>query len=160
MLVRSHLFKPLRRCAADRRGGALVELAFAVPILTGLLVPIIDIGMGLYQKMQVQDAAQAGAEYAIQSGWNSAAIQSAVTNATGLPGITASPAPTNFCGCPSATGVTVQAGSPPCNMVCSGGILAGTYVTVSATATYTPILTYPVLGSTVTLTGQSTVRIQ
>jgi Flp pilus assembly protein TadG len=150
----------LGRAAGESRGAALVELAFAIPVLTGLLVPVIDIGMGLYQKMEVQDAAQAGAEYAIQSGWNSAAIQSAVTNATGLAGISATPAPSEFCGCPTTTGITVQTGSPPCTQICSGGSVAGTYVTVNATATYNPIMTYPILGSAVSLTAQTTVRIQ
>ena len=70
--------------ARAREGNAAVEFSIAAPVLVIIFVPLIDIGMGIYQQMQVQDAAQAGTQYAMAHGWNSSAIQSAVTSATAL----------------------------------------------------------------------------
>ena|ERR1700686_1191058 len=140
----------------NSEGVAAVEFGLITPVLIGLLVPLTDLGMGFYQQMQVRDAAAAGAQYALRHGWNSTAIQNAVTSATGLGSISASPAPGQSCGCPNATSVSIST----CNSTCSDGQPAGTYVTVNAQSVYTPLLPYPVLGSDVTLTAQSIVRIQ
>ena len=137
-------------------GVAALEFALITPVLVGLLVPLTDLGMGFYQQMQVRDAAAAGSQYASRHGWNSAAIQNAVTSATSLGSISASPAPAQSCGCPN--GASISASS--CSATCPDGQLAGTYVTVNAQSAYTPLIPYPVLGSTLTLTAQSIVRIQ
>jgi Flp pilus assembly protein TadG len=137
------------------RGVAAVELALLSPVLIFTLVATFDIGMGLYREMQVQNAAQAGAQYAIFHGFSSS-LASAVTSATTFSGISASPAPSKFCGCPTNTGVTVA----DCSLPCSGGMSPGTYVTVSSQGVYNTILPYPMIPSSFTLTAQSTVRIQ
>ena len=129
------------------------------PLLVALLIPMVDFGIGFYHQMQVQDAAQAGAQYALIHGWNSAnsnAIQLAVTNATSLTSISPSPAPVESCGCPQGTSVAAVS----CGGTCTNGQTAGTYVTVSATAIYYPLLTYSILGQSVTLTAQAMARIQ
>jgi Flp pilus assembly protein TadG len=145
----------LARLLGARDGNAAVEFSLAAPVLTIMLVPMVDIGMGVYQQMQVQDAAQAGAQYAMAHGWNSSSIQSAVTSATAL-SVSASPAPSKSCGCPDGTSVSAAT----CGSTCSDGRPAGSYVTVSAQATYTPLLPYPAMGSSVTLSAQATARIQ
>jgi Flp pilus assembly protein TadG len=138
------------------RGNAAIEFALATPILLGLLVPVADLGIAFTQQIQVQQAAQAGAQYALLHGWNSSSISSAVTAATNLPGVSAAPAPTQSCGCP--TGTTIAAAA--CASACANGETAGTYVFVNAQSAYNPVLPYSVLGSGVTLTAQATVRIQ
>jgi len=138
------------------RGNAAIEFALATPILLGLLVPVADLGIAFSQQIQVQQAAQAGAQYALLHGWNSSAISNAVTAATNLPGISAAPAPTESCGCP--TGTTISAAT--CASTCANGETAGTYVFVNAQSAYTPVLPYSVLGSGVTLTAKATVRVQ
>jgi Flp pilus assembly protein TadG len=137
------------------RGVAAVELALLAPVLIFMLVATFDIGMGLYRKMQVQNAAQAGAQYAISHGFSSS-LASTVTGATTFSGISASPAPIKFCGCPTSTGVTVA----DCSSPCSGGMSPGTYVTVSSQGVYNTILPYPMVPQSFTITAQSTVRIQ
>src|SRR5205085_7051273 len=131
------------------------EFSIVAPVLALVIIPLIDVGMGIYQQMQVQDAAQAGAQYAMKHGWSVAAIQSAVTGATALTGLTA-PTPTKSCGCPGESSVTAAA----CGSTCPDGQSAGPCVTVSAPATYLPLPPYPVLGSSVPLTAQATARIQ
>ena len=137
-------------------GSVAIEAAIVVPMLALIMVPLIDIGMAIYQQMQVRDAAQAGAQYAMAHGWNSNAIQNAVTAATSLPSVTASPAPTKTCGCPSGTSIAAAA----CGTNCANGQPVGVYITVNAQATYTTLIAYPVLGSSVPLSSQATVRTQ
>ena len=149
----SRLAARLRRCT---RGVTAVEFAVALPLLAGILLPMIDIGMATYQKMQVTDAAQAGADYALLHGWNSTSIQNAVTNATSLTGVSANPAPSQSCGCPSGTSIT----SATCGDTCANGQAAGTYITVGAQATYIPLVSYSGFGSSVVLQSTAVVRIQ
>lgn len=117
---------------------------------------MIDLGAGFQQQMQVQDAAQAGAQYALVHGWNLTAIKNAVTSATTLSGIQASPAPAKSCGCPQGTSVAAAS----CGGTCASGQPVGTYVTVSAQAVYSPLIPYPMFGQAVALSAQASVRIQ
>ena len=140
-------------------GASAVEFGLAAPVLLGLLVPVADLGMAFSQQLQVQQSAQAGAQYAVNHPWNSTsvtAIASAVTAASTLPSLTASPAPSQTCGCPTGSAIT----SATCGSTCSDGQPAGYYVVVNAQSPYTPTLPYSVLGSSVTLAAQSTVRIR
>ncbi len=149
-----HLFA----CAAEDVSGAVaIEFGILVPLLALMVVATLDIGLAIYRKMQVEDAAQAGAEYSIRNGFDPAAISAAVGAATNNPAITASPAPVQFCGC--ATGSSVSTAT--CGAPCSDGTLAGTYATVSAQTTFNTILSYgSIAPSTYTFTAQSTARLQ
>ncbi len=142
--------------ARAERGNAAIEFALASPILLGLLTPVADLGIAFTQQIQVQQAAQAGAQYALLHGFSSSAISNAVTAATNLPGVSAAPAPTQSCGCP--TGTTIAAAT--CASTCTNGETAGTYVFVNAQSSYNPVLPYSVLPSGTTLTAQATVRVQ
>ena len=154
--VLSGSLRPFMSGSASGTGGTIaIEFAIIGPALVLMMACTVDLGMGIYRKMQVQNAAQAGAEYAIAHGFTSS-IVNAVTNATSFSGIAASPAPSQFCGCPSSSGVTAIT----CNSTCSSGAVAGTYVTVSAQGTYDTILSYPLIPSSFLFAAQSTVRIQ
>ena len=138
------------------RGNAAIEFALATPILLGLLTPVADLGIAFTQQIQVQQAAQAGAQYALLHGFSSSAISNAVTAATNLPGVSAAPAPTQSYGCP--TGTTIAAATV--GSTCANGETAGSYVFVNAQSSYSPVLPYSVLPSGTTLTAQATVRVQ
>jgi len=137
-------------------GTAAIEFAIMSGFLILMLIAVADLGMGLYRGIQVRNAAQAGASYAMAKGYNASSISSAILNATTFSGITASPAPISFCGCPSATGVSTVT----CGSVCVGGSTAGTYVRASASGTYTTLLQYPMFPETFNFAIQTTVRIQ
>lgn len=164
MLIGAMLFRTVRRWTRRREGTAAVEFALAAPLLVAILLPMIDLGIAAYKDMQVHDAAQAGAQYALlspdatvpMSSTYSTAIQTAVTNATTLSTISASPAPSTACGCSSGTTVTATA----CGTPCTGGLNPGVYVTVKAQATYTPLLPFSVFGNSTTLSASSMVRVQ
>lgn len=144
------------RTARDQGGAIAVEFGIVAPMLAVIIVPLVDLGMGAYRQMQVEAAAQAGAEYAAVHGWDSTGIQNVVTGATGLSGISASPAPSQSCGC--ASGTTLS--NATCGSTCADGSTAGSYVTVNAQVQYTTLFTYPALGSPLTLSAQTMVRIQ
>ncbi len=139
-----------------RKGASAVEFALVAPILVAMLVALGDLGTAVFERMEVASAAQAGAQLAATKGWDAASIENAVTSASGLATITATPAPTQSCGCPSGGAITtVQCGS-----ACPDGAPAGTYVTVNAQAQYSTIVSYPGLPNPLTLTGQAVMRIQ
>ena len=141
---------------AGTRGMAAVEFGFLVPILLMLTVCTVDLGIAFYDAMQVESAAQAGSEYAAVHGYNVASISQAITSTSDLAGLTASPAPTQFCGCPSGVGITTVT----CGSNCSDGSLAGTYVNASATATYTTLIHYPLFPASFTFVNSAVARIQ
>jgi Flp pilus assembly protein TadG len=160
MMSPTVFLRTLLSFARNRKGTSAVELALCLPLLAGLVVPLTDLGMGAYTQMQVGNAAQAGAEYAGVVGFNSTNIASAVTNATSLPGVTATPTPSQSCNCVTATGtVGPSQGTPPCAQTCASGKI-GTFVTVSAQATYTTLFDYPGISSPLTITAQSVIRIK
>ena len=128
-------------------GAALLEFTLFAPMLMLLILGLTDFGLYIFRMTQVEVAAQAGAQYAIQRGaFNAAGIAAAVTNTACPSGscsgfgatISASPAPVQFCGCPSNSGVTkIAAGACTGGLICpSDGSVAGTYVTVQTQAPY------------------------
>jgi Flp pilus assembly protein TadG len=144
------------RAIGDTSGVAAIEFGIIAPILVLMVVAAADIGMGFYRKIQVEGAAQAGAQWAIRNGFDTNAITNAVTSATSASSISVSPAPAQFCGC--ATGTNIS--SATCGTTCPSGVQVGTYATVSAQMTYNTILPYGFFPSTYNLSSQSTVRLQ
>jgi Flp pilus assembly protein TadG len=146
----------LSRALSDSRGVAAIEFAIIIPMLIMMVVCTADLGMGIYRTMQVQNAAQAGARYAMTNSFDATSISSAVTNATSFPGVVASPAPAQYCGCATNAGITAIA----CGATCAVGAVYGTYVKVSAQGTYATIVPYPLIASSFTLAAQASVRVQ
>jgi Flp pilus assembly protein TadG len=146
----------VRSARADDEGLSGIEFAIIAPVLILSFIATADFGLAIYAKMEVENAAQAGTQYAAANGYTSSSVSSAVTAATNLSGLTASPAPNEFCGCPSTSGVTTAT----CNTNCASGATAGTYVSASAQATYSTIISYPGIPGSYTFSSTSTVRIK
>ncbi len=154
----------LRAAARDFLGGrdrgiqgvAAIEFAVITPTLVLALICASDLGLGIYRHMQVQNAAQFGAEYAVAHGFDASAISAAVSAASNFPSLSVSPPPSQFCGCPTSGGVTIA----DCASSCPSGSSPGTYVTVSTQGTYKTILSYPSIPNSFTFSNQATVRIQ
>src|SRR5437660_8563590 len=150
------------RCLAGRRGVAIggaaaVEFAFIAPLIIAMLIFVTDLGIGFYRKMQVENAAQAGAQYAAVNGFSTSSASNAVLAATSFSGISASPAPTQFCGCPTSAGVTAAAS---CRSACSGRSEPGTYVTASAQADYSTNFNYRRIPANYNYTAQASTTVQ
>lgn len=142
-----------RQC---REATVSIEFALLLPLLILLLLGLIDLGSIGYESMQVQTAAEAGAQYAVRYGWNVAAIANAVTGATNTDGVTATPAPNQFCACPTTGLLTPVA----CASVCPDGKPPSTYAAVSAQLQFTTVLSYPGLANPVTLSATARRRLQ
>jgi Flp pilus assembly protein TadG len=143
------------RLATDTRGVAAIEFALIASMLSMVLVGMVDLGLGIIRTMQVQYAAQAGAQYAMLHGFDQNAISGAVLSASSSSNISVAPPPSQFCGCPSGDSIEQVS----CSASCSSGT-AGTYVRVSTQSTYTPLFNYPLIPKSFALSAQSTVRIQ
>jgi Flp pilus assembly protein TadG len=151
-------------------GSAMIEFTLVAPLLTVMSIYTMDFGLLHYRQMQVQNAAQAGADWAMANHvFNAVAITAAVNNATNytditLPTNTLNPNPIVRCGCPlsgppPALTFTANSSPAPCP-VCAGGAAGGLYVTVLTQATWNSIAPYGLFGATRTLTAQATARIQ
>ena len=154
--LRRHVRRLFGAQPSATAGVASVELAVIAPLLTLAIIGTADLGFGIYRNMQVQAAAQAGAGYAVVKGFTVSGVSNAVTSATPFGGVQASPAPQQFCGCPAASGITTIS----CSTTCPDTSKPGTYVAVSARASYAPILPYPLLPSSFELAATATARLQ
>lgn len=149
-----------RRLLLASDGVSALEFALVAPFLALLVIGIVDFGIALWRQTEVGGAANAGAEYAAIHGWNQSAIASAVKSATGFAAISASPAPSEVCGCPDPNAGIVQQGTPPCTLICSDGSSAGTYAIVSAQAQYATVLPYPGIADPLTLSASAIARLK
>jgi Flp pilus assembly protein TadG len=145
-----------RFIAKDTSAVSAVEFGLVAPLFLVFMLTVFDAGLGFYRKMQVENAAQAGAAYASQRGFDIGAIQSAVLNATNFSGLEATPAAVQFCGCPTSSGIEETA----CQSTCSNGLSTAVYVRTFAQGTYNTVLNYPLFPNSFTFAAQATVRLQ
>ena len=165
--------RKLRRLAASlgrrRDGTAAIEMAFLAPILVFMAAGMIDFGLGVYTKMQVADAAQAGAAYAqlnassyvagacttnsppcaFDTSVQSAATQSHSTGTTFISPVTAT-AKLMFC-CLNGNTVDLANCSQPPSAAPTCTPAAGTYMQVETTANFTTIIPYSYVSQTLNL---------
>ena len=158
--------------ASDTAGAALVEITLFMPILALMAVAVINFGLYFSYSIQVENAAQAGAQWAItnlvQNGYSSSSLNTIKTagqraNRSSLPSVYTAinvSTPTLYCGCP--TNVTQAAWTTSCALGnCSDGSYPGTYVQVVATGTFTPFSKFgSFFPSSYSLSSTATVRVQ
>ena len=168
----------IRRLMVGDDGAALVEFTIFAPLLVIASIYTMDFGNIFYNKMEVQNAAQAGADWAITNrSYLLTSVETAAQNGTKLPASQFTVFSNEFCGCPSTTGVTltdlVSLPPDPCTRAtptsCSGGTtcgaggpVAGNYVTVCAMpkTAYKSLVAYGLFSVTPPVKAISTVRIQ
>lgn len=143
-----------------REGVAAVEFALLAPVLILLFTGAVSLGLASWTKMQVGNAARAGAVYAVNHGYNKANIQAAAQNATALStkvSVVTSPEATQSCIDP-ATGTISPAGAAA---ACPGtGSSPGNYVTITTTMSYSLIMPIPGIAKAMTLSGNAVARIK
>lgn len=138
------------------RGAAVIEFALLAPVLLLMVVGAIDIGTFIYQKMQLQSAARAGAQYAIQSDANISdtdGILNAAQIASELDFTGVTPTTTTFCAC--SDGIESDPdGTGSCGGTCAGGEFPGLYVRVNLTGQFTPLFPIAGISNLVSSTGE------
>jgi Flp pilus assembly protein TadG len=137
-------------------GGALVELALVVPIVTTLVLGAAEFARLAYAGIEISNAARAGVAYGSQSSATAsdiAGMQSAATNdVPNVVGVTATAS--QFWSCSNAP--ATQSSTPP---TCTTGNHLLNYVQVRTTGTVNPIIHIPGLPSTFTLRGMAIMRV-
>lgn len=143
----------------DRRGTAAVEFALAATLLVVALLNAVDFGYYMYQRMEVENAAEAGA----QAAWKTCSDQSTMLPATEncanlTTAITAaiqntslgtaialtSGSPTEGYYCVNASNTLQAVGSlsskpTDCSSVGRASVSPGDYIQVSVTCPYAPL---------------------
>lgn len=162
--------------ATDESGSAAVELALTLPILALLVVAATDYALERVAQSQTQAAVVAASEYAAAKGCVASGMKAAAADAVDatfnrwlVSGLSVTS--TGFCACgfsDSSLNVLVPIGAstdaPACTLttdvctVAGVNIPAAPYVTITATANYTPLLPRFWGGSTTQITSRATVR--
>jgi Flp pilus assembly protein TadG len=136
----------------DERGSAIVESALVIPVMVLALLGAVDFSRAYYAQIEVNSAAQAGANYGLANINDTAGMKSAaILDAPDVPTLTATS--TTGCECADGSGVT-----PICTTAPSCSTLLVDYIEVDTTATITTTLPYPGIPSTLTLSGKAHVR--
>jgi Flp pilus assembly protein TadG len=139
----------MRRKPASR-GQSTTEMALLAPVVLFLLVVAADFGRVFFVRMELIGAARAGAAYGAQNHITAANYSTMETTATSaapdIKSVTATA--TSFCTCLS-TGSSVTCTSPgSCTQV-------EVFVQVDTYATFTTLLHYPGVPSSISLHGES-----
>jgi len=137
------------RFARHAGGAAAVEFALLAPVLVVILSGIVGYGLAMFDKIDLVSASRAGAQFALIDSSDTSAIRNAVRDATGLDIASGNVTITEYCECLDASTVA-------CGGTCGDGSDNRYFMTITATYDHTLLL----IGNTVTLTGETTVRIQ
>jgi Flp pilus assembly protein TadG len=149
----------LRILCKANDGTALVEMALVVPVLLLLVFGAVDFGRAYYVKIEVTNAAHAGAEYGSQYPKDTAGITTAAKqSASDLSNLTV---PTIAYGCECSDGSSYSANCAA-TLTCASSSSRGTNVVnrvqVTATSVYTTLVPWRVIPSSFTLTSTATIR--
>ncbi len=147
------MFLKIRRWSKDESGVAATEFALIVPLLSLLLLGILDFGLYINQQMKIENAARASAEYIMRGGSaddiQTNIISQIVENDNGITVTT-----TSVCEC--GDGVTVDCDAPG---DCADGY-ARQYQEVRLNQTYDAIFGFPGLTDNLELSGAARVQVQ
>jgi len=125
----SYLSKAMRKFVSDRRGTAAVEFAMNVPVLAAIIIPLIDVSSLAVGVSEMQTAARSTIQYAMNGGTDMSLAQN-----HGMAVWANRPANGTF----SAVMACLCSGSAnACDTPCPDGTPPQSYVTVSASATFT-----------------------
>lgn len=146
------------------RGSVVVEAALCFPVLMLCFASFVDLGRANYGRARMANGVSAGVQYAYLTGSsvNTASAKSLIEGVAnvktgGVSQVTATvAAPACYCINGAAGAVTKVVSA--CNVYCADGVLAGTYTSISASYTFTPLL--PGLASFIPTTYTTSTLVQ
>ena len=141
-----------------RRGSAMIEAALATPLLMLMACGAMDLARVFLAGIVLESAARAGAQYASFSPGKAGAHDAASaagqkdveTNGISPVVVTSR----TFCGCTTSTTEV------SCTTATCSGEVPGGYVETTATYTFTPLVPYPGLPSSIPMAGRARFRVQ
>lgn len=134
----------------SRRGAAAVEFALMVPVVVAGLAGVANYGLAIFEKIEMESAARAGAQMAIRDRENTSAIQQNVVDSTNLTITTSDVSVSNTCRCADINAVV------GCSTTCTNKDPLQFYTTVRVAKNFTLLL----LGTTISLSESVTVRTE
>jgi Flp pilus assembly protein TadG len=143
-----------------RRGVAGLEFALCAPLLLLMLAALSDLGLALRSKLLLASGVANAASYAIltQGTASATSLASIVKSASTLSGVQVPPPPAPACFCPNGSPVSLKAAT--CGSTCANGAQAGTYVSISATYTYVPLMPGYAFVANTTLSESAWVQVK
>jgi Flp pilus assembly protein TadG len=149
------LWRGLGLALRDTAGVAAIEFAVCATVFLTALAGAADIGLLLYTDFELDNAVNAGAQYAVNNaamvGSNPSALNTEISNlvnnvnGTGWATSTVNVNNNNDatgCYCPSGTPGNWSWGSTvSCGSSCTGGGIGGQFVTITANRSIAPIFT-------------------
>jgi len=144
----------LSRLCRCREGVSAVEFGMIAPAMIVLLAGLVDLAGAMQQTIRLENAARAGAQYAMSFPGDTAGIIAATAAAVGGTGATVAVVPA-FCACPGGSTATVSCEGTPC-----GGAPAGVYVGISITRPYAAIIGIGGYVLPGTLSGTAVARVR
>lgn len=153
----SHGARPwLARLYRRVEGNAAIEFAFAVPFLLLLLSGAYDFGRGFNEKLRLDGAARAGAQYALYNydkvEDSAGVIQAARDDADDTAGLL-TVTPVYYCTCLDATPVA-------CGGSCTGGEVPLRYIQVHVSRTFDLMFDYPLIADPLVIQGHAELRLR
>ena len=145
--------RPLLRRFQSDEGASLVEIALVLPLLLFIVLATIDFARGYYFANEVAGAARAGAVYGTTNPTDSTGITDAVKDAAPDVSNISLSSSSWGCECSDGTSASSSCSSAPS---CSANIVY--YVKVTATASYTTMLPWTGIPSSLTLSSSSEMR--
>ena len=144
-------FKNLTR---STRGAATIELALVMPILTTMLIGVVDITTAFNRKLELEQAVQRSIERIMQTTTDLPVEENIKQEAASAAGIDPSAVIVEYT-------LTCDGVSAAYDTDCADGELEVRYIDVSASTTFTPMFPLSKLGisgSSFTITAQSGIR--
>lgn len=134
-------------------GSSILETALVMPVLLVLVMGTVDFGRAYYVAIEVASAAHAGAVYGIQNPTDTAGMEAA--SKLDAPDISAlTPVATYGCECSDGSAAVASCTAPP---ACTYNYV--NYVSVTTTTIYTPLVPYPGIPHSLTLTSTARMRV-
>lgn len=124
----------LLRLSRCRSGVSAAEFGMIAPAMIVLFAGLVDLAGAMQQTIRLENAARAGAQYAMSFPEDTAGIMAATAAAVGGSGGTVAVVPA-YCACPGGSTATVSCEGTPC-----GGAPSGVYVGVSITRPYAAVI--------------------
>jgi Flp pilus assembly protein TadG len=155
------MINTLRRFFGCTGATAAVEAAIFAPIFLTFTLGVTDLGSGMFVRMQINSAAQAGAAYVTKNNCTSACLSSITTAMNDATGVS------TFCTSASCTAQIQTCIGGACTTVnaCPSPAVAGTQCVITVTAAnyrFSPMLPDAVYSwaSTMNLSARATIRVQ
>jgi Flp pilus assembly protein TadG len=140
----------------DERGGSLVELGAMLPLFALMLIAVVDFGRAYYLAIEVAGAAHAAAMYGSQNPTDKTGMQNAAQDdAPNVPNLSVG-TPTYGCECADGSSYSQNCSTTPSS--CPSSLNVVYRVNVTVTGTYTPLLPWPGIPSSLALTSSASMR--